>query len=74
LINWFELCCMEVIETDIDLEFEKFFKTVDVKRIEAYDCKPFTTEHKERMKQSFIKHDGYPDPFDIWPEIFTHKL
>jgi len=53
-----------------DLNFEEFFKTVDIERIEKYDGKPFTAEHKERMRQSFIKHDGYPSIVEVWPEIF----
>lgn len=54
--------------------FDEFFKTVDVKRIEAYDGKSFTAEHKERMRQSFIKHNGYPSIIEIWPEIFANKI
>ena len=65
---------LQITDTDIDLKFDEFFKTVDVKRIENYDGKPFTPEHKERMKQSFIKHNGYPSLVDIWPELFAPKL
>jgi len=62
----------ELIETNLD--FDEFFKTVDIKRIEDYDGKPFTAELKERMRQSFIKHDGYPYPNEIWPEKFSKKF
>jgi hypothetical protein len=59
---------------NIDIEFEDFFKKVDVKAIEKRQAFSFSAEKKERMKQSFIKHGGWPRPSEVWPELFPNKL
>jgi len=52
-----------------DEDFDIFFSKFDVKAIEKYDGKPFTADHKERMRQSFFKRNGLPNRVDIWPEL-----
>jgi len=59
-------------ESEKDLNFEEFFETIDMVKLEKTNGK-FTSVHKERMRQSFIKHNGYPYPTEIWPEKFKPK-
>ena len=60
--------------SEIDARFEDFFSKADIVMMEKNHNKSFTAERKELMKKSFIKNDGYPDPFDFWPEDYPRKI
>jgi hypothetical protein len=60
-------------ESEINERFEDFWSQIDIQAIERLPNQPMDALHKELMKQSFIRHDGYFYPNEVWPEKFYKR-